>query len=496
MTSLQAQMQAALAGDPNSPAIEFAGQWTTWGDVRRVADKVADLLSRSGVDPRAPIGFVPRNRPSAIAAEGGMIAAGHTIRMIYAFQSPAGIARDIGRLKLGAVIAAQDDFTPEVLGVVRERGVAAIALTEMDAVAVEGAEHSTAPLDENAPSEPQIEVHTSGTTGAPKHVGFTYDKILTYMVGQNVTTALGAKDEQPPMLLTYPLGNISGIYMAIPMLVQRRRAVLLDRFTLEGWRDFMRRFKPAAPVLPPAAMSMVLDADVPKEELACAKVIMSGAAPLDPTVQRQFEERYGIPIMLSYGATEFGGPVTAMTPELYAEFGDSKRGTVGRPFAGAKLRVIDAETGAELPPGTEGLLEVMAPRIGDHWIRTTDIAIIDADGFLYHRGRADGAIVRGGFKLLPETIERALCLHPAVVTASVVGLPDQRLGQVPAAAVVLKRDQPPPSVADLEAHLRDHVYATHIPTTWRFVDDLPRNNSFKIDLAGVKSLFAHDVAPA
>ena len=64
--------------------------------------------------------------------------------------------------------------------------------------------------------------------------------------------------------------------------------------------------------------------------------------------------------------------------------------------------------------------------------------MIDADGFLFHRGRADGAIMRGGFKLLPETIERALLLHPSVSAAAVVGLPDARLGQVPAAAVQIK----------------------------------------------------------
>lgn len=492
MDRLQDQVRTALAGDPKSEAIEFEGRWYDWGEMHAVANQVAALLDRSGVDARAPIGFVPRNRPSAIAAEGGMVSSGRTIRMIYAFQAPAGIARDIGRLKLGAVVAAREDFTPEVLAVVKEQGLAAIALSEMAAVAVEGAERSTAPLDENAPTEPQIQVHTSGTTGTPKHVGFSYDQILKYIVGQNVSGVSGAEQDLPPALLTYPLGNISGIYMAIPMLAQRRRAVLLDRFTLDGWRDYMRRFKPAAPVLPPAAMSMVLDADVPKEELACAKVVMSGAAPLDPTVQKQFEERYGIPVMLSYGATEFGGPVTAMTPDLYAEFGDAKRGSVGRPFAGAQLRVVDQETGEELPAGTEGLLEVIAPRIGENWIRTTDIAMIDADGFLYHRGRADGAIVRGGFKLLPETIERALCEHPAIAAATVVGLADQRLGQVPAAALVLKRDMPQPTIRELEEHLRQHVYATHIPTDWRFVEDLPRNNSFKIDLPGVKALFTRD----
>lgn len=491
MSNLQEQMRGALAGEAGAQAIEYRGHWYVWSDVARVAGQVSALLDAAGLDPRAPIGFAPRNRPSAIAAEAGMIAAGRTIRMIYAFQSAAGIARDVGRLKLGAVVAAAEDFTPEVLAVVQRQGLAAIALTEMEARAVDGAERSTAPFDEAAPAEPEIQVHTSGTTGAPKHVGFSYEKILRYVVGQNVADTMGgAAAAAPPALLTYPLGNISGIYMTVPALVQRRRSVLLDRFSLDAWRDWVRRFKPAAPVLPPAAMSMLLDADVPREELAGVRMVMSGAAPLDPTVQKTFEERYGIPVLLSYGATEFGGPVTAMTPELYEQYGATKLGTVGRPFAGAQLRVIDQESGEELPAGTEGLLEVVAPRIGTHWIRTTDIAMIDEDGFLYHRGRADGAIVRGGFKLLPEAIERALCLHPAVAGAAVVGLPDKRLGQVPAAAIELKSGIDEPSIEELEQHLRQHVYATHIPTAWKFVPLLPRNNSFKIDQPGVRALFA------
>jgi acyl-coenzyme A synthetase/AMP-(fatty) acid ligase len=490
MNPLSELARSALDGAPDAEAVEYLGRWHAWHEFRTVAGQLASLLDASGADPRAPIAFVPRNRPSAIAAELGMIAARRTIRMIYAFQSPAGIARDAGRSHVSAIVAAAEDFTPELMAVLRAQGLAGIALGEMVAEAVVGAERCTALLDPNAPAEPQLQVHTSGTTGAPKHVGFSYEMVAKYIVGQNVSTVAGEQGAATPVLLTFPLGNISGIYSVLPTLLQRRRAVLLDRFTLDGWRDFVRRFQPAMPGLPPGAVGMVLDAGIPPEELACVKMIMTGAAPLDPSIQHAFEARYGIPILLSYGATEFGGPVTAMTPELYTQYGAAKLGTVGRPFAGAQLRAIDAETGAELPPGQEGLLEVSAPRIGAHWIRTTDIGVVDADGFIFLRGRADGAIMRGGLKLLPEAIERALCLHPKVAAAAVVGIADKRLGQVPAAAVQLKFGMAAPAIAELENHLRQHVYATHIPTEWRFVAALPRNNSFKISLPDVKALFA------
>lgn len=480
---LDEQTRAALAGDPGAEAIEYEGYWHKWAEVRAVADEVAQALARAGVPAGAAVAFAPRNRPAAIAAELGLIAARHTICMIYAFQSPAGIARDVGRAAVAAVVACAEDFTPELLAVAAQNGLAAIALDGMSAGLVPGAERAAAAPE--IPEELQIRVHTSGTTGAPKHVGFSFDTLSSHIVNR----APPPGPDAPPLLLTYPLGNITGVYSTLPPLLHRQRVVLADRFSLDIWRDYISRFRPAFTGLPPAGIRMLLDAAVPAEELAGIRYIGTGAAPLDPTVQRQFEETYNIPILLSYGATEFGGPVAAMTPALWAEFGAAKIGSTGRAMPGAQLRVIDAGTGEELPAGQEGLLEVVSPRIGPQWIRTTDIGLLDADGFLYLRGRADGAIVRGGFKLLPEAIERALCLHESVAQAAVVGIDDPRLGQVPAAAVQLKPGHPQPPAEALAGHLRQHVYATHIPTAWRFVAALPLNPSAKPDLAAVRRLF-------
>jgi acyl-coenzyme A synthetase/AMP-(fatty) acid ligase len=178
-----------------------------------------------------------------------------------------------------------------------------------------------------------------------------------------------------------------------------------------------------------------------------------------------------------------------MTPELHARWGKAKLGSAGRPIAGARLRVVDPQTGDVLAPGQEGILEVIAPRIGPEWIRTSDLAVVDAEDFLFLRGRADGAILRGGFKLLPETIERALLLHPAVSAVAVVGLSDARLGQVPAAVVQFRRDVAEPAIEELERHLRGHVYATHVPVAWRVVEELPRTASFKVDRRAARDLF-------
>ena len=491
MTGLAQLSERALAREATEPAIEFEGRWLHWGEMRQVADQLRASIDACGAGPSAPIVLMPRNRPSAIAAMLGLIAASRTVKMIYAFQSAAGIARDIERLKPAVVVAAAEDFSAELLTVLRTLDVAAIALEEMDARAVPGLERIRRPPDAQATAAPQIEILTSGTTGPPKQFAIDYEVIARhYLSPAPGTDVPGHDSQQSPTLLYFPLSNISGIYTTLPALLKGDRAVLLDRFTVAGWHDYVLRYRPTAGGLPPAGVQMVLDADIPKADLASFRTFGTGAAPLDPTVQRAFEARYGIPILLSYGATEFVGPVAAMTAALHAQWGEKKFGSVGRALPGAQLRVVDPETGVVLSPGQEGLLEVISPRVGPQWIRTSDIAMLDEDGFLFHRGRADGAIVRGGFKLLPETIERALLLHPAVSAAAVIGVADRRLGQVPAAAVQFKPGVEQPTEAELEAFLREHVPATHIPVRWRFVDELPRTPSFKVNRPTLRSLFS------
>src|SRR6185503_1033771 len=396
----------------------------------------------------------------------------------------------LARLETVVVVGTRKVFSPEVLDLLRGREAGAIALSEPNSAAVPGFE-LTRSDPSRAPMPPEIQILTSGTTGAPKRFGMQHEMVARHIVSHDKNYPVSDVDlsGEPPLFSYYPLGNISGVYGVLPPLLRGHRVVLVERFSVEEWLRYLRRYRPERASLPPAGFQMVLDAAVPREELASLRSIASGAAPLDPDVHRAFEARYEIPILLSYGATEFAGPVTAMTPELHARWGKTKLGSAGRPIAGARLRVVDPETGEVLAPGQEGILEVIAPHIGPEWIRTSDLAVVDADEFLFHRGRADGAILRGGFKLLPETIERALLLHPAVSGVAVVGLSDARLGQVPAAVVEVKRDAVEPSIDELERHLRGHVYATHMPVAWRVVEELPRTASFKVDRRAARDLF-------
>jgi acyl-coenzyme A synthetase/AMP-(fatty) acid ligase len=491
MSTLQEISTGALNRDPATPIIEYDKRWLTWGDLRKVADRMNSLIDASGADPRAPVALIPRNRPSALAALIGLTARGRSISMIHVYQSAAGIARDLDRLNPAVVIATSQDLSAELRSAIKARGMAAISLSEMDAEVVPGCERSTA-ASEPIP-EPQIDMLTSGTTGPPKQFALSYAAITQHMVtGVNLMDTSKVADplQMPPMILFYPFGNFSGLYATLPPIVLGIRGVLIDRFGLDLWLDYVRRYRPASAGLPTSALQTILEAKVPAADLASLKSIQSGASPLDPTVQRAFEDKYNIPILLAFGATEFIGPLCVMTADLYAEWGKKKLGSVGRAYYDAQLRIVDPDTDAVLPPNTVGVLEVKTPRSGQPgWVRTSDVALIDDDGFMWHKGRADGAIMRGGFKVLPDTIERALKLHPAVSAAGVTGVPDKRLGQVPAAAIQLVPGAPKPTIAELEQHLRDHVEAPHIPVHWRFVEKLPYTAMVKVDRAALRRIF-------
>ena len=218
---------------------------------------------------------------------------------------------------------------------------------------------------------------------------------------------------------------------------------------------------------------MLLDADLPRDDLSSLQFIISASGPLDPETRDAFKQRYGIPVLLAYGAMEFAGSVCTWTPDLYREFGASNRASSGKVLPDTEVRIVDEDTGAELATGEKGLLEARIASINPDWIRTTDLTSIDADGFITLHGRADGAINRGGFKILPETVRRVLVSHPAVRDACVVGVRDDRLGEVPLAAVEITPGAPAPSESELQQLVLESLPRHHVPVAVTAVTSCP-----------------------
>jgi long-chain acyl-CoA synthetase len=275
-------------------------------------------------------------------------------------------------------------------------------------------------------------------------------------------------------------------------VVEGRSVVLLEKFEVGAWAELVRRHRPGYVRLAPTALRMVLQAGVPPETFDSVRAVGCGTAPLPPELAEEFEERYRVPVLSNYGATEFAGAVAGWTLKDKKQWGPRKRGSVGRAHHGIELRIVDQDTGGVLPAGQTGLLEARGgqlPGAEGTWVRTTDLAVIDDDQFLFIRGRADDAINRGGFKIPPSVIEDALTAHPAVNEASAVGLPDARLGQVPAVAVTLLS---PATEEELMQYLAGRLTRYQRPVAIKVVDQLPRTPSLKISRALVREHYFDD----
>lgn len=480
------KLWAGLTAYGTAPFIEFERKWYSGNEIVAAIDSVADALAKAGVAPDDPVGMVVRNRVGHAAAVLGFIAARRPVAMIYSYQSAQSIARDIERLHLAAVIVDRDDWTPQVAEAVSRAGSAAVLLSlhaptvELVAVRDDGM-HPDASLEARG-----LHILTSGTTGPPRRVPVP-TRVLRHTV-LTMTVGHTPAPDDPPELVYWPFGSI-GVCQLLAAPYSGKRMVLLEKFSVDEWVRAVKTYRVKRAGVQPAIVRMLLDADIPKEDLASLEYLPGGSGPLEPDLRDAFERCYGIPLLWAYGATEFAGSVCAWTPELYRQYGTANRDSVGRPLPGVEVRIVDAESGADVPAGGTGLLEARVGVIGPNWIRTTDLASMDADGFVTLHGRADGAINRGGFKVLPETVRKVLVAHPAIRDACVVGVPDSRVGEVPFAAAEVQQDKSAPSEAELKDWVRESLPSHHIPVAIRIVDALPRNAALKVRPADVAALY-------
>ncbi|MEX1006603.1 MAG: fatty acid--CoA ligase family protein [Acidimicrobiia bacterium] len=484
-----------MALDPAAPAVESNGRWWTWRDLATAADHVDGALHHAGLGAGAPIGVMLRNRPGPLGVVLGLLRAGACVVTVNPLLGRERLRADVAGLELPMLIGEPDDLALLDLDALRP-STALVALGDLD-----GAFDLTLPTGPRrafrAARGTAVRMLTSGTTGPPKRIDLGYETLELVMRGAKHYEQSGDADlrlRDGVVIVSAPLVHVSGVFRVVQAVLDGRRIVLLERFTVDAWVDAVRRHRPKTVSLVPTALRMVLDANVDPEVFDSVRSAVSGTAPLDPDVAEAFTERYGVPVLTSYGATEFGGGVAGWNLADRRRYGGEKRGSVGRAHDGCELRVVDAELGTELPPGGVGLLEVRAAQLGtDEWVRTTDLARLDADGFLWIVGRADQTILRGGYKVQPEVVRAALERDPAVKEAAVIGISDVRLGAVPVAAIERLPGREIDE-ASLLAHASSHLAPYELPVAVSVVDELPRTTSGKVDLAAIRALFDGVVA--
>lgn len=498
--SLAGRLDQIVRLEPWAPALEFEGAWRSWGYLATAVDSIDAQLTAYGVGPDAAVGVLIRNRPEVVRGIVALLATRRCVVTLSSVIPTDALIEEIGRLSLPAVLMSEVDWAVEPLrAALAGAGSLGLALVDREDQVIGDLADPVRPAAEHDVAGVAVRMLTSGTTGSPKRVSLTY-RSLEHEIASTAAYSPTEQVDQVRLrsgtsIVWVPLLHMGGMRSLITTFVAGRRVALMERFDVAEWSDLVIEHRPKAVSLAPAALRMVLDAKVSRETFDGVKAVFCGSAPLAPETGEEFFERFGVPVLVVYGATEFAGGVAGWTLRDWEKYGAQKRGSVGRANAGVTIRIVDPETSEALPAGTPGLVEVTGPQLGESgWMRTTDLGRMDADGFLWLMGRADDVIIRGGFKVSTTTVHDALVTHPAVGEASVIGIPDARLGSVPVAAVELASGVgTAPTPDELRSFLKGTLSAYQVPVEILIVERLPRTPSMKVSQPEVRKLFGKAV---
>jgi len=360
--------------------------------------------------------------------------------------------------------------------------------------------------------------YTSGTTGSPKGALGTHRNLVTNILSGGFSAARSFLRRGEPVPEPQPRTSLT----VIPMFhVTACSAGLMGTMAGGSTTIFMRKWDPVQAMeiierekvnmtggVPTIAWQLIEHPDRAKYDLSSLEAIAYGGAPSAPELVKRIYEEFGALPGNGWGMTETMATVTSHGAEDYL----NRPTSAGPPVAVADLEIRADDGVTVLPTGAVGELWARGPMIVkgywnkpeataetfvDGWVRTGDLARLDAEGFVTIVDRAKDMVLRGGENIYSSEVENALYAHPAVTDCAVVGIPHRTLGEEPAAVVHLAPGQSA-TEAELQAWVRERLAAFKVPVAIRFVaDTLPRNANGKILKKDLKALFAdRDVAAA
>ncbi|WP_372662612.1 long-chain fatty acid--CoA ligase [Cohnella sp.] len=351
---------------------------------------------------------------------------------------------------------------------------------------------SEAPLCEEVNSDSDLAIiqYTGGTTGKPKGVMLTHANLVANTV-QVAVWCYGMEQGKEKYLAALPLFHVFGLTVLLHQAVYRAGSLLLvPRFDPKMVLETIRRRKPTVfPGAPTMYIAMINHALTTDVDLGSIRVCVSGAAPLPSDVQVKFEQQSGGRLIEGYGLTE-ASPVVICNPI----WGFRKPGAIGIPLPDTDVRIAGPDSLEPLPIGEIGELIVQGPQVmagywnrpeetaavlQGGWLRTGDLGTMDEDGFFKIMDRKKDIILAGGFNVYPREVEEVLFEHPAVVEASVLGVPDSYRGETVKAYIVLRKGWQV-SEMQLDRWCRDRLAAYKVPRQYEFRENLPQSMIGKV----------------
>jgi len=344
---------------------------------------------------------------------------------------------------------------------------------------------------------PLLMLYTAGSTGRPKGVPLKQTNLFFSAVNWIIELGIHKKDYTLSVL---PLFHIGGhILWTLPHLMIGAKILLLRRVEPEKTLQLIDREKITNTYLIPAMAKMIIALPGWKDhDLGSIRFIGSGGEAVSDRITSAFGE-IGIPILNSYGLTETSDGTTTIRP--YDAPGKSAN-CIGKPLPFVDIRVVNPE-GKEVGPGEEGEIihrgpsvveaywqrpEETAKAFRDGWFHTGDIATRDENGYVYFLGRKDDMIVTGGENVYPAEVEEAILRHPKIADAAVLGVPDEKWGQAIKAIISTKAGEGM-NTEEITSYLEAKLSSFKRPRIFKFVDQLPKIGSGKLDRALIKKSY-------
>jgi long-chain acyl-CoA synthetase len=328
-----------------------------------------------------------------------------------------------------------------------------------------------------------IVLYTSGTSGRPKGV---VQEVGAGREGRGGLADLWGFTAEDVHLLGAPAYHGAPWSHATTHLAIGATVVVLPKWDPKAWLAAVERHRVTTAFMVPAQMAHVVDAHR-GEDLSSLRLVLHGGSACPAAVKRAFLELVPSGVWEFYGFSE-GGRATRISTEEWRE----RPGSVGRPFPGVEIRILD-EGGRPVVPGTDGLIYVVPPGgsrfayLGNPDATAAasrgdactggDVGHLDSEGYLWITDRAVDMVIRGGVNIYPREIEDALHEHPAVLDCAVFGASDPVLGERVVALVEASR---PVAPAELQDHVRERLADFKCPERIELVDQLPRDPNGKV----------------
>ena len=475
--------RAAAEAGPRA-LIDFLGRRYSYAETLDGANRVAAGLAAMGYGPGDRIGLFLPNVPHYPAAYYGILKLGATVVNFSPLYTVAELAQQVAdsgtrllftlsasallptalqvldqsaleRLVVGSVAGALPPGKSVFYRLFNRRDISARPadprITAFSRLIANDGRHAPAQI------APETDIaliqYSGGTTGVPKGAMLTHQNLSAN--ARQVNAVDPHPDAEDRILGVLPLFHVFANTCVLNRTVANRGTiVMLPRFNAAQALGAIARGRVTSiPGVPTMFRALLDHPACAKTDFSHLRVCISGGAPLPAELKTRFENVTGARLIEGYGLSESAGVVATNPYE-----GAGKPGTIGQPLPATTVRLVDKlDPGRDAPPGEPGELVVAGPQVmrgywarpasdadafvidaaGTRWLRTGDVATIDADGFVAIVDRLKDMITVGGFKVFPSQIEHLLYAHPAVKEALVIGVPDTYLGERPRAYVAL-----------------------------------------------------------